>query len=135
MFQSKKPESSRGVGHARKFRLRTDAPRDTWCSRALKLQLPRVIGERANNLTFCNRRAEFWRELMNFFCGHAKPRPLRINHNLPMVKMSVEGAKAATRYVNKPNTYASCRIDTLLKHLDNNLVPISIPVKMIKSIS
>ena len=29
MFQSKKPNSSRGVRHARKFRLRTDASRDT----------------------------------------------------------------------------------------------------------
>ena len=32
MFQSKKPNSSRGVRHARKFRLRTDASRDTRCS-------------------------------------------------------------------------------------------------------
>ena len=41
MFQSKKPNSSR------KFRLRTDASRDTRCSRALNTQLPRVIAERA----------------------------------------------------------------------------------------
>ena len=41
MFQSKKPNSSRGVRHARKFRLRTDA------SRALNTQLPRVIAKRA----------------------------------------------------------------------------------------
>ena len=47
MFQSKKPNSSRGVRHARKFRLRTDASRDTRCSRALNTQLPRVIAERA----------------------------------------------------------------------------------------
>ena len=46
MFQSKKPNSSRGVRHARKFRLRTDASRDTRCSRALNTQLPRVITER-----------------------------------------------------------------------------------------
>ena len=41
MFQSKKLKSSLGVRHARKFRLRTDASRDT--------QLPRVyiIAERA----------------------------------------------------------------------------------------
>ena len=45
MFQSKKPNSSRGVRHARK--LRTDASRDTRCSRALNTQLPRVIAERA----------------------------------------------------------------------------------------
>ena len=38
MFQSKKPNSSRDVLHARKFRLRTDAR-----SRALNTQLPRVI--------------------------------------------------------------------------------------------
>ena len=47
MFQSKKPNSSRGVRHARKFRLRTDASRNTRCSRALNTQLPRVIAERA----------------------------------------------------------------------------------------
>ena len=47
MFQSKKPNTSRGVPHTRKFRLRTDASRDTWCSRALNTQLPRVIVERA----------------------------------------------------------------------------------------
>ena len=47
MFQSKKPNSLRGVRHARKFRLRTDASRDTWCWRALNMQLPRVIAERA----------------------------------------------------------------------------------------
>ena len=49
MFQSKKPNLSRGVRHARKFRLRTDAPRDTRCSRALDMQLPRVIAERATH--------------------------------------------------------------------------------------
>ena len=47
MFQSKKPNSSRGGRHARKFRLRTDASRNTRCSRALNSQLPRVIAERA----------------------------------------------------------------------------------------
>ena len=47
MFQSKKPNSSRGVRHARKFLLRTDASRDTRCSRELNTQLPRVIAERA----------------------------------------------------------------------------------------
>ena len=47
MFQSKKPNSSRGVRHARKFRLRTDASRDTRCSRASNTQLPCVIAERA----------------------------------------------------------------------------------------
>ena len=47
MFQSKKPNSSRGVRHARKFRLRTDVSRDTRCSRMLNTQLPRIIAERA----------------------------------------------------------------------------------------
>ena len=47
MFQSKKPKSSRGVRHARKFRLRTDALRDTRSARVLDTQLPRVIAERA----------------------------------------------------------------------------------------
>ena len=46
MFQSKKPNSSRGVRHARKFGLRTDASRNTRCSRTLNMQLPRVIAER-----------------------------------------------------------------------------------------
>ena len=47
MFQSKKPNLSRGVRHARNFRLRRDALRDTRCSRALNTQLHRVIAERA----------------------------------------------------------------------------------------
>ena len=47
MFQSKKPNSSRGVRHASKFRLRTDASRDTRCSHALNTQLSREIAERA----------------------------------------------------------------------------------------
>ena len=47
IFQSKKPNSSRGVRHARKFHLRTDASRNTRCSRALNTQVPRVKGERA----------------------------------------------------------------------------------------
>ena len=47
MFQSKKPKSSCGVRHVRKFCLRTDASRDTQSSRALNTQLPRVIAERA----------------------------------------------------------------------------------------
>ena len=47
MFQSKKPNSSRGVRHARKIRLRADASRDTRGSLALNTQLPRVIAERA----------------------------------------------------------------------------------------
>ena len=45
MFQSKKPKSSRGVCHARKFCLRIDASHDTRSSRALNTQLPRVIAE------------------------------------------------------------------------------------------
>ena len=47
MFQSNKPKSLRGVRHAHKFHLRTDASRDTQCSRALNTQLPCVIDERA----------------------------------------------------------------------------------------
>ena len=46
MFQSKKLNSSRGVHHVRKFRLRTCASRDTRYSRALNTQLPCVIAER-----------------------------------------------------------------------------------------
>ena len=47
MFQSKKPNSLRGVHYARKFRLRTYVSRDMRCSRALSMQLPRVITEHA----------------------------------------------------------------------------------------
>ena len=47
MFQSKKPKSLRGVRHVRKFRLCTDASRDTQCSRALDTQQRRVIAKRA----------------------------------------------------------------------------------------
>ena len=47
MFQSKKPNSSRGVHHTRKLLLRSDASRDTRFSHALNTQLPRVIAERA----------------------------------------------------------------------------------------
>ena len=47
MFQSKKPNSLRGVRHARKFHLRADVSRDTRCSRALNTQLHRVIAESA----------------------------------------------------------------------------------------
>ena len=47
MFQSKKPKSSRDVRHAHKFRLCTDASRNTQCSRALITQLPSVNAERA----------------------------------------------------------------------------------------
>ena len=47
MFHSKKPNSSRGIRHTRKFRLRTNVSRDTRCSRALNTQLPLVIAERA----------------------------------------------------------------------------------------
>ena len=47
MFQSKKSNSSRGVHHVHKFRLRTDASRNTRCSHTLNTQLPRVIAERA----------------------------------------------------------------------------------------
>ena len=43
MFQSKKPKLLGDVRHLCKFRLRTDASRDTRCSRALNRQLPRVI--------------------------------------------------------------------------------------------
>ena len=49
MFQSEIPKSSCGVRHVRKFRLRTDASRDTRCSRDLNTQLPRVIAERGIN--------------------------------------------------------------------------------------
>ena len=47
MFKSKKPNSSRGVRHSRKFRLRTDASRGTRRSRELNTQIPRVIAESA----------------------------------------------------------------------------------------
>ena len=46
-FNPRNQKSSRGIRYARKFRLRTDASRDTRCSHALDSQLPRVIAERA----------------------------------------------------------------------------------------
>ena len=66
MFQSRKPNSSRGVRHARKLRLRTDASRGTRCSRALDTQLLRVIFEHAIHLSSSNGWAEFWPEPMKF---------------------------------------------------------------------
>ena len=36
-----------GVHHVRKSNLRTEASRDTRCSHALNMQLPRVIADRA----------------------------------------------------------------------------------------
>ena len=47
MFQSKKPKSSHGVRHVRKFCLHIDASRDTQCSHSLDTQLPRIIADRA----------------------------------------------------------------------------------------
>ena len=47
MFQSKKPDSLGSVRHTRKFHLRTDVSRDTLCSHALNMHLPRVFAERA----------------------------------------------------------------------------------------
>ena len=47
MFQSKKPKSSHGVCHVRKFHLRTAVSRDTQCSRVLNMQLRCIIAERA----------------------------------------------------------------------------------------
>ena len=61
MFQSKKPNSSRGVRHARKFRLRTDASRNTLCSLALNTQLPRWT---RHPPCYSNGWVEFWWEPM-----------------------------------------------------------------------
>ena len=66
MFQSKKPNSSRGVRHSRKFRLCTDASRDTPCSRALNTQLPRVIAERAIHLVIVMDGQSFGQSQWNF---------------------------------------------------------------------
>ena len=66
MFQSNKPKSSHGVRHARKFRLRTDASRDSRCSRTLNTRLSRVIAERAIHLSSSNGWAEFLVEPMKF---------------------------------------------------------------------
>ena len=67
MFQSKKPNSSRGVSHARKFRLRADVSRDTRCSHALNTQLPRVIAERAIHHVIVLDGRGFGRSQWNFF--------------------------------------------------------------------
>ena len=65
-------KSSCGVRHARKYRLRTDASRDTRCLRALNTQLPRVIAERAIHLSSSNGWAEFWPEPMKFLADIIK---------------------------------------------------------------
>ena len=67
MFQSKKPKSSCGTRHARKFHLHTDASHDMRCSCALNMQLPRVIGERAiHHGLVMDGWTEFWPEAMKF---------------------------------------------------------------------
>ena len=66
MLQSKNPKSSRGIRHARKFRLCTDASRDTVCSREINTQLHRVIAEHGIHLLSSSVWAELWPEPMNF---------------------------------------------------------------------
>ena len=60
----KKTNSSRCVRHARKFRLRTDASRDTRCSRALNTQLPPRNCWTRYPPRYSNGWAEFWSEPM-----------------------------------------------------------------------
>ena len=83
MFQSKKPNSSRGVRHVRKFRLRTDVSRDMLCSRALKYATtPRNCWTRYPP-RYSNGWAEFWSEPMKPLAN--KPNHahwLRIIHTL-----------------------------------------------------
>ena len=64
MFQSKKLKSSRGVRHARKFRLPTDG--DTRCLRVLNMQLPSVIAERTIHHVIVMDGWSFWPEPMKF---------------------------------------------------------------------
>ena len=45
MLQAKKPNSAHDVRHERKFRLRTDASRDTQCARALNTQQLHINAE------------------------------------------------------------------------------------------
>ena len=82
MFQSKKPNSSRGVRHERKFRLRTEALRDTRCPRAVNTQLPRVIAERVIHHVIVNGWVEFWSEPMKLLVDKLNQAYwLRILHN------------------------------------------------------
>ena len=48
--------------HARKFHFRTDASRDTLCTRELNTQLPRISAARAFHLLPSNRWVELWPE-------------------------------------------------------------------------
>ena len=66
MFQSKKPKSSRGVRHERKFCLCTDASLDMQCLRALDMQLPCVIAERAIHYGVVMDGWSFWPQPIKF---------------------------------------------------------------------
>ena len=63
MFQSKKPKLSRD---ARKFRLRTDASRDTQCSRTLNMQFPHVNAEHAIHHGLVMNERGFGQNQLNF---------------------------------------------------------------------
>ena len=65
-FNPRNQKSLRGVRHACKFRLRTDASRDTWCSRALGTQVPRVIAKRAIHYGPIMDGQSFWQNQWNF---------------------------------------------------------------------
>ena len=67
MFQFQKPKSSRGIRHAREFRLHIDTSRDTQCSRELSTQLPRVIAERAIHHGLVIDGRSFNQNQLNFF--------------------------------------------------------------------
>ena len=85
MLQFKKPKKSRAVRHARKFRLRTDASRDTRCLRALNMQPPCEITERAihHDLVMDGRSLAIWPEPMKFLVDMLNlPHWPRINDNL-----------------------------------------------------
>ena len=67
-----RPNLSRGIRHARKFRLRTDASRDMRCSRALNTQLPRVIAERVFYHVIVMDGPSCWSEPMKLLADYAK---------------------------------------------------------------
>ena len=79
-FKSKKPNSLFGVRYTRKFRLRTDASRETQCSHMLNVRgIPRVIAECASHHVIVMDGRSFGRA-NETSCWQAKSRPPTKNY-------------------------------------------------------
>ena len=103
MFQSKKPNSSRGT---RKFRLRTDASRDTQCSRTLNTQLPPRNCWTRYPPRYSNGWVEFWSEPMKLFVD-------KLNHahwlRIDPPGLLYSDQKFYTQTSHSSGPYALCR--------------------------